>query len=143
MPTQLPNIQNIHPLPWWLKLLPAFSKTAATFNKKIYLPDWQYQEIISNKLSAQTHGTLLHESVHVQNQTKLGFISYALRYLFSKNFRLKEELVAHHAQFVFLKAQRVQFDMSTRAKEFSSITYLWCTSEHRAQKLLQDLWVNS
>lgn len=127
-------------MPWWLRLFPAFSKSATTINKKIYLPDAQYQEVKSGNVGASTQGTLIHERVHQQNQTELGFTVYALKYFFSRVFRLNEELEAHKAQFSFLKKYDLEFNIPARAQEFSSITYLWCCTQEKAKLLLENLW---
>lgn len=128
------------PMPWWLRLFPAFSKSAATINKKIYLPDAQYQEVTSGNVGTSTQGTLIHERVHQQNQAELGFTVYALKYLFSPVFRLEEELAAHKAQFSFLKKHNYEFNLQERANEFSSMTYLWCCNAETARVKLKYIW---
>lgn len=118
--------------PFYFAWLPWFSGPACTIYPYIYMPKGVYKELVSATPAASALATLAHEQVHWQRQKDMGIVRYGLRYVFGRQFRYQEELLAIRAQIKVLKEHGLDFDMQDRARRLSGAEYAWCVSFSRA-----------
>ena len=128
---------------WFQKLSPQMREVKAlTKSDTIYLSDDLYAEVMSGKPSVYVQGIIEHEKVHMQRKQEMGACMFKLKYSFSPQFRLREELLAETARFSFLKSKGEKINLEDRARKMSGFMYFWMISYTEALKLLEDLWEN-
>ena len=131
----------IKPIPsFWNYTIFLDTKTATTIYPNIYLPEEMYSHYISGELSITESSVLLHERTHIERQGSYGPIKWLFNYIFSRKFRLNEELFAIRKQMEFLALNGEDYDINKKASQFSSSTYLWVTTKEKAEKLLTQMW---
>ena len=88
----------------------------------------------NEKPSVTNQLTLEHELVHYSRQTKYGVIKWLLRYIFDRNFRFVEELVAYKVSYIkrsqlFYLNEKNKIKFKNRIiKILSGRAYLWATN---------------
>jgi hypothetical protein len=128
-------------IPWWWCFVPFLgTELATTIHTSIYFPKKLYEEIHSGIVSSETESIYLHELVHVERQKQYGSLMWNLSYIFNSSFRLQEELVAIEKQMKFLLQHKRIYDITKKAKQFSSSDYLWALSFADSKKVLEALW---
>lgn len=106
----------------------------------IYLPEHIHNHFLKNELTFHDESIIIHETVHIHRQKKAGTALYFLKYIFSRKFRLNEELVAIREQMTFLKKHGQKYDFDRKAGQLASAEYLWVTSFKKARLMLEGLW---
>jgi hypothetical protein len=131
----------IKPIPRWWKHLP-FIGTDLAFARYpyIYLPEHIHSRFARGELTFHDESIIVHETVHIHRQRKLGILVYFIKYLFSRKFRLLEELVAIREQMAFLKKHGQKYDFERKARQFASFEYFWVTSLEEGRIMLEGLW---
>ena len=131
----------IKPMPRYWKYMPTIGADLAMSRYPyIYLPEHLYQRWMKRQMSVQDEGVLIHENVHIHRQKKAGIWTYEVMYLFSRKFRLHEELVAIREQMKFLKGHGQSYDFNRKARQFASFEYFWVTSYDEGRIMLEGLW---
>ena len=77
-----------------------FGATAVTIYPTIYINVKKWENLSPHYKAA----LLVHEQVHAEQQKTAGKFWY-LKYIFSKSFRLSQELAAYRAEFNFLNGK--------------------------------------
>ncbi len=131
----LPN--HIKPYPKFFKYLPISNHG---FNplvtKTIYVSKDIYVDLKTQNPKPLSIAVLKHQEIHAKN-TGLFKLS---KYLLSKDFRLKEEILAYTAMFRYLKQHNQTFDLDHVAKNFSKLRYAWMTSYSEGKKIITKVW---
>ncbi|HTK03744.1 MAG TPA: hypothetical protein VL401_03200 [Alphaproteobacteria bacterium] len=119
--------QNIKPKTGIWKLLPKiFSKnTAHALYPNIYLPEKIYLNLLSKNPNVNWIGVLKHEQTHITRQRQLGPMKWNLKYIFSKKFRLDEEIIANTIQIQYCQKHKIKFDIERKARFLASWVYGW------------------
>ena len=65
---------------------------------------------------------------HQEVQAKNVSLFKTLKFILSKDFRVKEETLAYTAMFKHLKQHNQTFDLDHLARDFSKLRYIWMTS---------------
>lgn len=132
---------KIRPIPFFLRIVPiAKKKLVFAIAPYIFLPDQQYAEYLSGGMSAQTRGTIAHETVHIKREREQGVLWYGIKYLFLRKFRFQEEVIAITEQMRVWKQHNIVFDVDARAKLLSGPVYVYCVPYSIAKQVLQDIW---
>lgn len=136
----------IQKIPWYWNLNPFLwgkAKAGAGYPNRVFLSRQLIEEVLSGDISVETLGTIEHEKYHLKRFVEVGYQSFKWQYLFSKKFRLEEELAADEARVIFLKKNGGSFNLGKRARLLSGSLYLWMISYEDAYKMLQELWEKS
>ena len=121
--------------PVWDKLVKAFGVEWGTicvaYDKDIYCGD---------KANLSTD-VIVHESVHLARQEK-DPVQWWENYMKNKEFRFKEELIAYHTQYDYLRdnvkdRNRLAMYLWRLAKDLSSAMYGSVISHREAMKLIK------
>lgn len=135
------NKSLIHPIPRYFAFIPFLGTSmACTIFGKIYFPLDQYNDLVSSNPTNLVKSVYLHELVHVTRQREQGSLLWNTKYLFSKKFRLQEELASIKEQMIFLKSVNEVYDIERKAKQFASSDYLWVCSYEVGKNILLELW---
>ena len=131
----------IRPIPSWWRYVPLLGdEIATTVYPHLYFPKSLYESRITTEPSKEAYGVYLHELTHLSRQMTYGPILWNITYITSRQFRLREELVAIQTQMKYLKSENLEYDIERKAKQFSSGTYLWVLPLEKARDALQELW---
>lgn len=134
---------NIRPIPKYWKLIPLFhAEMASSIYPNIYLTQIEYAEYKSNNMSILTRSVLIHETEHIKNWKSVGYLKFPYLYLFSKDFRLAEELRAIKTQMIFLKESNAPYDIERKALQFSGKEYGYLMTYEEAYNLLTELYLS-
>ena len=120
--------------PKYLKFLGFLYNSAQVIYPYILIP-----ESLNTKLKESdpdSIGILEHEKVHLKRMKDLGICKWYLGYIFSRKFRLNEEVIAYKKQFKVLKKHNIDFDIEEYSKILSSWIYLKMVNEDKAKELL-------
>lgn len=132
------------PVWWkWLDFLPLVdADTPSTLYPFIYLPEEMYEDALREAPSRETEAVLVHERTHIRQQSRDGLFSYMLKYVFSREFRLTQELEAIEAEMAYRKAHGLSYDIERKARQFSGSSYLWVLPYDEAKAQLEALWAS-
>ncbi len=122
----------VKPIPYSFKGIPP----GFAFLKTVFLRRDIYDDLKSPRPSPKSVGFLIHEQTHRRRMSNFEFVIY----WFDPKLRFQEELMADKERFKYLKKNKVKFDFEKRAKDLSSIYYLWCTSYENAKAELMRVW---
>ena len=106
---------------------------------KIYLIDRLYINFISGELDVETEGVLEHELNHVKAYKDMGLRHPLIDWL-RRKFRYEMELNAIREEMRVYKKKGERFDITKRAKQLSSLSYVWSTEYETAVKDLNIIW---
>lgn len=135
--------ENIRPIPKYWKIIPLLhTEMASSIYPNIYLAEIEYTEYKINKMSILTESILIHETEHIKNWKSLGYLKFPYLYLFSKDFRLAEELRAIKTQMIFLKDKNASYDIERKALQFSGKEYGKLMTYEEAFNLLSELYLS-
>lgn len=104
--------------------------------KTIYLSESIYEDLQKANPAPLSVAVLKHQEVHAKNAS----LFKVLKYIFSKDFRIKEEREAFGAMFMHLKQYNQPFDLDKMARNFSGLRYLWMISYEEGLKLITKIW---
>ncbi len=134
---------NVRKIPSWWRYVPFLGvEIAAIIYPYIYLPKLVYENLQSNNPGVLEKSILLHETTHLKRQIEIGIFVWHLKYIFSPNFRLQEEVYAIATQMEYLKKHKYEYDYDRKARQFSSSTYFWMLSYKKSYILLKNIWEN-
>lgn len=114
--------------------------TATALYPNIYLPKIIYKNLSTPKPDPYNIAVLIHEQTHIKRFEKVGVVKFILKYIFDKNFRFQEELIATKEAMKFIKSRRLTWDINHSAHSLSSWLYLWPKSYDQAQTKLKNIW---
>lgn len=135
------NKELVKQIPWYWRYIPFLgNEMACCIFGEIYFPKDLYNNLVSQNPDILTLSILVHEQTHLRRQGNLGVLRWNSYYLFSKKFRLNEELVAIEKQMKFLKEHNHVYNIERKAKQFASSAYLWVMKEKEAREVLEELW---
>ncbi|MFA7285902.1 MAG: hypothetical protein WC011_03590 [Candidatus Paceibacterota bacterium] len=138
------DFKFIRKIPFWWEYFPFLSiDMARTIYPYIYFPKDIFIDLQSESPKDLNFSILIHEKVHIDRQEKLGILKWNIFYLFSKKFRLNEEIVAILEQMKYMKSKNLSYDFAKKARQFSSSTYLWMIPYERGLDLLNNLWTKA
>ena len=124
-------------------LIPWISnKTAQAIYPNIYIPQSMYQKLISTSPDVWSVARLIHEQEHIRRQRRVGFLVWALKYIFSKSFRYEEEISADIPKFKFIKKKGLDPYIEIRAKQLSGWLYFWPVPYKEVKCRLETIWNN-
>jgi hypothetical protein len=118
-----------------LKFLGLLYSSAQVIYPYIFIP-----ESINKKLKesdTETLSILEHEKTHLKRMKEYGVFKWYLHYIFNKEFRLNEEVIAYKEQFKVFKKYDIEFDIDKYANILSSKVYLKMIDENKAKELLK------
>lgn len=132
---------NIRKMP---RLLNLIKFRGFAIGSRIYLRDYIYDDLKSNKTNPLNVSVWVHEQYHARQFQKCNSnfdkILIGLEYYLNRKYRLQEELNANKVQFKYLKENGLTYDLDARAKHLSGIHYLWCSSHEEAKEKLVEIW---
>jgi hypothetical protein len=135
------NRRLIRPIPSWFRFIPFFGTSlAVTVWARTYFPKVMYDDLISHHPSHESMSVYIHELTHIERQTQDGLWSWHMRYIFSPQFRLEEEMLALRKEMFYRNQHRLTYNIARKAKHFSSSTYLWMLSYDRSMDILRKQW---
>lgn len=141
MPNSEVNLENIRQRPALIDRLPGLSQASGTaIYPHVYVGRELYANLVSDEPDQSNVALVLHEQEHIKRIKEAGAFKWYGRYVFSRTFRLEEELEATKSQFVHLKSYGIQADLEHRAKVLSSGLYLWPTNYEHAYMRLAVIW---
>src|SRR5258708_6771651 len=125
--------RSINKIPW-----PGLHPLGFAFFGNIYLRDSLWKDYLTGDPSPRTLSILAHERTHIK---RLGNnIKLQVKYWSDPGFRLQEELAAIHEEMKVLKTHNEKFTIDERARDLSSVAYLWCTDYETAKSKLENVW---
>lgn len=135
------NYQNIRKKPKLFDLLrhEGYGISTALY-PNVYLSAAVYEGLHTDNPDPYHVSVLIHEEEHIQRIKRYGIFRWYARYLWSRRFRVEEELAAYRSQFTYLKAKDLTFNFARVARGLSSWQYLWAVSYTEALERLQKLW---
>lgn len=123
----------VRKIPW-----PRVQPSGFAFMGRIYLRDAHWEDYLTGHPSPKTLSILVHENTHAE---RLGRnIKPHIKYWLNRDFRLHEELLAIQSEMEVLKQYGESFDIEKRAKDLSSVAYLWCTDFDTAVREMDSMW---
>ncbi len=135
------ELEKVKKIPRWWRFVPFFSvDVAATVYPFMYFPESIFIDLHKADPDKANIGILLHEQVHLDRQIKHGVCWWNIKYIFSKEFRLAEELEAIKVQMAYMKENGLVYDIDRKAKQFNSSLYLWVLPEDKSKPILTELW---
>ena len=135
------DFQKVKKIPKWWRWMPFLQvDMAATIYPYMYFPEDIFNDLHATDPEKHNLSIYIHEKVHLDRQVKYGFLIWNLKYIFSKKFRLEEEIEAIRAQMIFLKQNAMGYDIDKKAKQFASSIYLWVLPQDKAKDTLTELW---
>jgi len=140
---QVPYEEIVRPMPQWVKKanLPLLtSDISYAIYPYIYLPEDQYAEFTTMEVSPWLESVLVHEMSHLISQEESHPLILGLKYLFSKEARLGEELESIEDQMGFLKGQGEDYPTEWKAGQLAGREYGKMVSYTEAIEILTDLW---
>ena len=114
---------------------------ASTIYPNIYLTNEEYTEYKSGSPSVATESVIIHESEHIKNWKKIGYLKFPFLYMTNKSFRLEEEKRAILVQMQFLKTHGEVYDIERKAKQFAGEEYGNVIEYKEAKELLEKMWL--
>lgn len=99
-----------------------------------------YDDLHSPHPSDESVSVYIHEHTHIERQIQDGILWWHLRYIFSRQFRLEEEMLAIHKEMIYRHEHKLTYNIARKAKHFSSSTYLWMLSYDASMELLRKQW---
>jgi hypothetical protein len=96
----------------------------------IFTPRAIYNNLVSENQNPYYLALIIHEEVHYKKQKELGILIFGLKYIFSKEFRLKEELNAIKASIKYLKSNNILLDLEKVDLSSSDYLFLWPISKY-------------
>lgn len=133
------------PVWWgWVDFLPLVdADSPSTIYPFIYLPQEMHVDALSKDPSESTEAVLVHERIHIRQESREGLFSYTLKYIFLRKFRLAQELEAIEAEMTYRKAHGLSYNVERKALQFSTSDYLWTLPYSDARRILELLWESS
>lgn len=125
---------------WKWSLFPRPYGKLVAFHPYIYTPAELHSLLMSDHNSADIQCSYIHAQEHMLRQKELGLFTWLFKYLFSKNFRIQEELGAIQQEMKFIKKNNVDFDIYEKARKLSSGWYFNMLSFEEAKDLLLSIW---
>ncbi|PIY94689.1 MAG: hypothetical protein COY68_02345 [Candidatus Levybacteria bacterium CG_4_10_14_0_8_um_filter_35_23] len=104
--------------------------------KTIYVSMDIYADLKTQNPKPFSVAILRHQEVHAKNVS----LFKTLKFILSKDFRVKEETLAYTAMFKHLKQHNQTFDLDHLARDFSKLRYIWMTSYAEGKKLITKIW---
>lgn len=136
------DFKIIRKIPFWWEYFPFLSTDMArTIYPYIYFPKDIFIDLQSENPKDLNLSIFIHEKVHIDRQEELGILKWNILYLFSKKFRLNEEVIAILEQMKYMKSKNLSYNFNKKAKQFASSTYLWMISYEKGLEMLNNLWV--
>lgn len=133
--------KNVKMIPRWWKLVPFLgTEVATTIYPNIYLPRAMYENLSSSEPGVPETAVLLHEKTHIERQKKAGVFLWHIKYIFSRSFRLHEELAGIKVEMNHLKENGRMYNFHRKALQFSSGMYLWVLPYEKSMNVLKELW---
>ena len=126
--------------PSFCNFIPGISWTAQAIYPYILVPERIFQKLDSKYVEKKLISILEHERMHIIRQKQLGFLIWAIKYVFSSKFRVEEEFLAIEQSIKYLKHQGLNFDIEKYSQALSSWIYLWPISYSEAKNRLLYLW---
>lgn len=120
--------------------MPWLSGTSNTIYPWIFVPGDVYEDLQSDHPQIASRATLIHEEVHLRRQKEPGIVWFGLKYLLSRSFRYREELLAIGEQMKFVRSEGGPFDIDRRGRMLAGWVYLWCVPFERARSDLLKMW---
>lgn len=123
----------INKIPW-----PGLHPLGFAFFGKIYLRDSLWKDYQSGDPNPRTLSIIAHEQTHIKrlgNDAKMH-----LKFWCDPDFRFQEELAAIQEEMKVLKTSNEKFKIEDRARDLSSVAYLWCTNYETAKNKLENMW---
>lgn len=80
---------------------------------------------------------LEHEKTHLERMKEYGVFKWYLYYIFNKEFRLNEEVIAYKEQFEVLRKYDIEIDIDKYSNILSSKVYLKMIDKNKAKELLE------
>lgn len=128
---------HIKPYPKFFKYLPISDKGFTSLMvKTIYVSKDIYADLQTQHPKPFSIAVLKHQEVHAKNAS----LFKTLKFIFVRDFRLKEEILAYTEMFKHLKKHNQTFDFDPAARDFSKLRYLWMTSYEEGKELLAKIW---
>lgn len=121
-------------------IFPFSNFTGQAIYPNIYLPKNVYENLKTTKPKPQYLAVLKHEQTHIERASKIGWIVWNLKYIFSPSFRFSEEIEAIKNSMIYFKKNNITFNTNKRAKRLSSYLYLWCVPYKKAKEKLDKIW---
>ena len=135
------DISKIKPFSFWdILLYGSRGAKGVTKYPYIYFHKVIYDDLISTNPNPINIAMVLHEFEHIKRMDQIGKSKFKLKYLFSGQFRLQEEIEADKPRFKYLKKLNIKPDLDNRAKILSGAVYFWMISYKKALELLQKTW---
>jgi len=135
------DFKKVRKIPKWWKCIPFLQvDMAATVYPYMYFPEDVFNDLHALDPNKHNLSIYIHEKVHLDRQVKHGPFAWNFKYIFSKKFRLEEELEAIRTQMIFLKQNSLGYDIDKKAKQFASSIYLWVLPRAEAKDTLTKLW---
>jgi hypothetical protein len=133
--------KKVKKIPGWWRWVPFLQiDVAATVYPYMYFPKDVFDDLRSDSPDKNNFSILVHERVHLERQIQYGALAWNLKYIFSKKFRLKEELEAITVQMKYMKENNLEYNIERKASQFASCLYLWVLPEDKARDVLTKLW---
>jgi len=131
----------IKPKPLFFNFIPHLGKyTANSLYPFILIPKAIYDDLKTENPNPNSVALLIHEETHRKRQKELGWLIFAIKYMFNPVFRFNEEILAIKEAMRYLKKYNMPFDLDRKAKTLSSWLYLWPVSRDFAKKELEKIW---
>lgn len=128
-------------IPVWWRFIPFLgTEVATTIYPNIYLPHEMFKNLSSAEPGVPETAVLLHEKIHIERQKGAGVFMWHIKYIFSRSFRLREELAGIKVEMNYLKENGRVYNFERKAGQFSSSMYLWVLSYEKSLKVLHELW---
>lgn len=99
--------------------------TASSWYPWIFVNDTVFADLQKENPSSKSVAALLHEGYHRKRQIEMGWLRFGLGYVFSREFRLDEELKAYEITKKIYQENNIVFDIQKIARALSGFPYLW------------------
>ena len=131
----------VKPSPGWMSVLPLYDISIAhAIYPTVYLPLDQYDEFYSGDVSVWLDSVLVHEKFHLIRMEESNPLTFGVRYMTSKKFRLEEELLAIKEQMEYLKEHGEEYPVEWKAEQFAGETYGEVLDFEQSVYVLSTLW---
>ncbi len=129
------DLVTIKQKPWWLFWLGKYY--TITLSPYVYTPDTTYEN--------EDMDVLVHENIHLHQQSDMGKWKFYFNYVFSREFRYQSEFSAYTTQLKWYVDSGTRVNMPSQidviGNMLSSANYLWCVSKERSVKEMTDMMV--
>lgn len=133
----------VRPIPKWWGLVPFLhsniASSLAPISSFIFVPPEMFDDLQSDSPAPENIAVLMHELAHHAHLQDLSWLE-ASQYLFSRRYRIHEELGAISIEMHYLQQQNIGYDIQRKSAQLSGPTYLWAGSVTSSKQVLQKLW---